>query len=303
MIFKLALFFIGCTLYACQIREIPQNQPLAVIPFHLTTHNNISIEAVINNKDTLHLMLHTAANSLDLTANAAQRMSTINWSRETEVNTWGGNAYSRISENNSLTIHDLHWDGVRIFENKHSGPTTGGKLGLQLFSGKVIEINYDQQQILLHQTLPKYANHYTKVPIELEHDMLFINCLSIVSDTHYPHRFLIHSGYGGTILYDDGFVAKSKIGTSIPIIAQQELKDAHGNTLMVKKGEIPFFSVGNFDFENMPVGFFEGAIGRQKMSVLGGDLLRRFNLIIDREKGFIYLQTNQFTKLPFAKKG
>ena len=49
----------------------------------------------------------------------------------------------------------------------------------------------------------------------------------------------------------------------------------------------------------MQVGFFEGAIGIQKMSILGGDILKRFNIIIDAERKFIYLKTNKFTKVSY----
>lgn len=44
---------------------------------------------------------------------------------------------------------------------------------------------------------------------------------------------------------------------------------------------------------NIPVGFFTGALGRQKMSIVGGDLLKRFNLIIDAERANIYLKENK----------
>lgn len=42
-----------------------------------------------------------------------------------------------------------------------------------------------------------------------------------------------------------------------------------------------------------------GSIGRQKMSVLGGDLLKHFNIIIDRKNGFIYIKPNQLMDTPF----
>lgn len=299
---KALLFLIGCIIGSCQLKNSPLPPQKQVIPFELTAHNNLSIEAIINGKDTVQLMLHTAANSVDLTAQAAKNTTTVGWNQEVDVNTWGGDASSRVSINNTLAISGLHWDSVTIFENQHSGPTTDGKFGLQLFTDKVIEINYDQQQLIIHPTLPNYVDEYVRIPIQQQQDMLFIEGSSIIEGKIYPNQFLIHSGYGGTILYDDAFVAKNKIGARIPIIEQQELKDAHGNTLVVKKGTLPLFKIGDHSFEDLPVGFFEGAIGRQKMSVLGGDILKRFNLIIDKERAFIYLKPSQLVELPFTKK-
>ena len=44
--------------------------------------------------------------------------------------------------------------------------------------------------------------------------------------------------------------------------------------------------------DDITVGFFSGAIGRQKMSVLGGNVLKRFNILIDSEREHIYLKSN-----------
>ena len=51
---------------------------------------------------------------------------------------------------------------------------------------------------------------------------MFIEGTSRVGGIDYTNHFLIHSGYGGTILYDDQFVEKSKIGEQIEITAEQE---------------------------------------------------------------------------------
>lgn len=302
MINKALLLLIGGMIGACQLKPIAQPPQKSVIPFRLTAHNNLSIEAIINQNDTVQLMFHTAANSVDITTQAAKNSTTLDWNQKTAVNTWGGDASSRVSANNILEIYGLHWDSLTVFESENSGPTTDGKFGLQLFVDKAVEINYDDQQLIVHTQLPHYADDYLKVPLYLEHDLLFVECLSIIEGDSYPNRFLIHSGYGGTVLYDDAFVSESKIGARIPITTQQELKDSHGNTIVVKKGTLPLFKMGDYSFQDMPVGFFEGAIGRQKMSVLGGDLLKRFNFIIDEKRAFVYLKPSRLVEAPFEKK-
>lgn len=300
---KLGLLLLGLLLYSCHVKTAEENTEttaLHTIPFTLTAHNNISIKAVINKADTVHLMFHTAANSLDLIKEATGGISTINWDTETEVNSWGGNGTSRSSENNTLEISDLKWDSLRIWENGNSGPTTDGKFGPNLFDGKVIAINYDQREITLHKAVPSYSKDYIKMPLEAEKGFLFIEGLSTIEDDNYPNRFLIHSGYAGTILYDDKFVVDTKIGERIKIKSEKELKDSYGNILKTKKGEVPVFTIGKVDFKDMPVGFFEGTIGRQQMSVLGADLLKRFNIIVDNKREYIYLKPNQSTNTPFS---
>jgi len=95
-------------------------------------------------------------------------------------------------------------------------------------------------------------------------------------------------------------VAASKIGAELLIVDEKELTDSYGNVLKTKKAILPIFKIGAKEFEAIPVGFFEGSIARQKMSVLGGDVLKRFNLIFDMENAFVYVQPNDLKDLPYT---
>lgn len=269
------------------------------IPFELTQHNNIAIKAVINEADTVKLMFHTAANGVTLIKEATEKMTNIKWSQAESVKSWGGENEARYSEDNTLQIGAFRWDSLLIFENTNSGPTTDGKFGPNLFAGKAIEINFEESILLIHQRLPDKIAACEKVALRFENDLMFIEGTSSIGGKEFPNLFLVHSGYGGTILYDDKFVSDSKIGEQIEITEEQELKDSYGNVLKTKKGNLPKFSLGETTFEAIPVGFFEGAIGRQKMSVIGGNLLKRFNLIIDANRTYVYLKPNRLKALPY----
>jgi hypothetical protein len=122
--------------------------------------------------------------------------------------------------------------------------------------------------------------------------MLFLRAVCAIGSDSVEHRFLIHTGYGGAVLLDDDFAKTHQLGQRIPITGEKKLSDAYGNVLTTKKGVLTSFSIGNFVLEKVPVGFFEGAIGRQSISVLGSDVLKRFNWIIDAERTYIYLKPN-----------
>ncbi|MFK8164361.1 MAG: aspartyl protease family protein [Lewinella sp.] len=270
------------------------------IPFKLTSHNNLSIRGILNGTDTLDLMLHTAANSVTVTTKAAARLTSIPWTTETDVNSWGGKSKARFSERNTLNIGQLSWDSISIWETQNSGPTTEGKFGLNLFAGKVVDINFDEQIITLRNDLPKDLEGYQKLSLLSQDGSLFIEGTSTIDGQNYPNLFLIHSGYGSTILYDDEFVAKSNIGEHVKIVGEKALKDSYGNKIITKKGRLPELRIGGTSFTDLPVGFFEGAIGRQKMSVLGGDLIRRFNILLAADRKHIYLKANKGMKAPYT---
>ena len=72
------------------------------------------------------------------------------------------------------------------------------------------------------------------------------------------------------------------------------------NTLISKKGILPYFKIGDFQLANVPIGFLEGTKGIQKMSFIGGDILKRFNWIIDAKREFIYLKPNGLFSTTFS---
>ncbi len=261
------------------------------IPFQLTAYNNLSVQAILNQKDTVQLMFHTAANALTLTQEATQKLKTLHFDETTDgVQSWGGQANSsRMSKHNSLQIGKLKWENVYIWENTNSGQNTDGKFGIDLFENKVIAIDFDIQTIEIRANLPRRIRKYAKLPLTFKNDNLFVTANCIIGDSTFGNQFLLHSGYSGDLLFDDNFVSAHKLGEKLKIIGEKDLKDSFGNVIKTKKAILPSLKIGNTSLSDVPVGFFEGAIGRQKMSIMGGAVLKRFNLVIDAKRAFIYV--------------
>lgn len=268
--------------------------------FELTGYNNIAIKTVVNKKDTIKLMFHLAASSVTLTEEALQKIQSINFERTDSVSSWGGSGNtSRFSKDNTLQIGPLTWEKMPIWENKNSGQNTDGKFGLDLFKDKIINIDFEKSVITLSEKLPKSIKKYQKLSIEYKDDMMFVAANCEVGGDIISNKFLIHSGYAGSVLFDDQFSNANKLSERLKITSEKQLKDSYGNVLKTKKAILPNFVLGNFNLKNIPVGFFDGAIGRQKMSILGGDILKRFNIIIDAKREFIYLKPNKLKDMAY----
>jgi hypothetical protein len=272
-------------------QRLPSEKDI-LIPFHLTAYNNMAVQAILNEKDTVQLMFHTAANALTLTEEAVKRLTTVQFDNATDsIKSWGGQANtSRLSKDNLLQLSGLRWQHVSIWENVNSGQGTDGKFGIDLFENKVIEIDFDRQLIVIHTDLPAKARKYNRLPLVFENDNMFVAADCIIAGQAVKNRFLIHSGYAGALLLDDQFVKDNAVGEKLTVTGEKSLKDSFGNIVKTKKATLPALKIGQTRLTMVPVGFFEGAIGRQKMSILGGDVLKRFNIIIDAQRKFIYLQ-------------
>ncbi len=283
-------------LACCSQLVSAQSSKPAIIPFQLTPYNNMAVKALVNHKDTVSLMFHTAANSLMLTEEATKRMKSLVFDRVDSVKSWGGESESRYSKRNSLQIGSLVWENLEIWEDKNSGQQTEGKFGPNLFENKVVEIDFDKSQILVYEKLPAKVKKYEKLSLSYTNGNMFITGTSKLDGNSIDNKFLVHSGYAGAILFDDNFTVNNQLDKKLKIIGEKSLKDSYGNVLKTKKAILPGFAIGKIELANVPVGFFEGAIGRQKMSIIGGDVLKRFNIIFDAQRTFVYLKTNSLAK-------
>lgn len=283
-------------LLSCHVATHAQEKPI-VIPFKLTKYNNLSVPVVLNKKDTLHLMFHTASSSVTLIEESVKKMGSLHFTGADSVDSWGGGGNtSRFSPGNTLQIGGLTIEQEPIWEDKYSGHFTDGKFGLGLFKDKVIEIDFDKKQIVLHNSLPAKAKRYTRLNATFDHDKLFVQATCNTSHDTISNRFLIHSGYSGAVLFDDQFVADHKLNEHLQVTDTKEMKDAFGNALKTRKAVLPGFTIGNTTLLNIPANFFEGTLRRQKMSFIGGDIIKRFNIIIDAQRTAVYLRPNKGRK-------
>ena len=270
------------------------------IPFRLTSHNNIVIEAILNQRDTLQLMLHTAASAVSLTREATQRLANLSFDDPQLVHSWGGIDSTGYADGNSLQIGAFTWEEMRVWESENSGPETDGKFGITLFDNRIIEFDFEASQLIIHTQLPNLSSDFEQKALAFNRNLMFLQGKGHTDSLQFENQFLIHSGYAGAVLFDDVFATSNQLAEQLEIISESSLSDSYGNILKTKNAVLPGLSIGNTDFKEIPVSFFEGAIARQKMSLIGGNLLKRFHLFLDLQQAYVYLKPNNLANLPFT---
>lgn len=276
------------------------NVPPDTIPFRLSKANNIIVEAVLNEQDTLQLMFHLANGNVNLTEKAVQKLKSISMDHNTSANSWGGQGEVQYSLSNSVQIGAKRIDSLIVWQDRLSGPETDGKFGPDFFDNQIIEIDFDHSYLVIHNQLPNMLSSYRPVSIQFDRNMMFVEAHSLIKGEGFSHQLLLHSGFGGGVLLDDAFVKRHQIGEKLEITSEKTLKDSFGNVIKTKEAILPSLSLGGLKLEAVPVGFFEGTIGRQQMSIVGGDVIKRFNFMIDLQNGELYLQPNSLQGVPFS---
>ena len=72
-----------------------------------------------------------------------------------------------------------------------------------------------------------------------------------------------------------------------------ELKDSFGNIVKTRNVFLPSMRFGSFRLDGVSVGLFDAALGKQKRSLLGGNILKRFNIVLNLKEAHIYLKPNK----------
>lgn len=275
--------------------SVPPDYPIR-IPYSLTKSGNISIPVNINGTNELNLMLHTAVDSISITAEAAKKLKDFHIQESVNVESWGGSAKSGMSKHNRLQIGPIELSNQSVFVDEFSGEGTDGKFGLSIFAGKLIEINSDLRQVIVHSKeaheMGVALQNYQKIPFKLNKHGMYIMATIQIGAIEHTHELLLHSGYTGALMLDDAFVATHSLASSLPVISQRELKDSFGRLLKTQTSTLPSLRIADFEFRDIPVEIFSGAIGERKISLLGCEILGQWNIIIDKGNSSIYVAPN-----------
>ena len=303
--FLFLLSFYCYPLYATQLLEVFPKIYNDTIKFVLTEHNNISIPALLNQEDSVQLMFHTDIGSVSLTPEMCKKLNSNQDSKSSIASSWTGSEDVEYIENNSLAIGAQKWDSLTVWLDMLSGPDTDGKFGPNLFEDYIIEINNDENILVLHEqqgfSIDASVYHTFQLTTN-ENNSLFVEGNIGIGTSSLPHKFLIHSGYGGTIILDDQFKKGHSSLNNLAIVSENDLKDSFGNIIKTKKVLVDKFEVLGASFRNMPLSYFDSEIEIQKTSVLGGELLKRFNIFLDIKNMEIHVTENRNTSLAFRTK-
>lgn len=129
---------------------------------------------------------------------------------------------------------------------------------------------------------------------------MFIDGKLEIGGEVFQHKFMFHSGYGGTILLNPK-IAEKYDTKSLNTISTSELKDSYGNVFKIETKLLPKVRIGNKTLKNVPLSFAEKSLDIP-MIVFGNDLLKRFNKIFGFQKNKIYLKPNGLWKINYNVK-
>ncbi|PJJ66643.1 retropepsin-like aspartic protease [Chryseobacterium geocarposphaerae] len=265
---------------------ISKNSFPQIIPFKLIG-SRIYFDGLINGK-SVTVQFDLGAGTSVINTKSVERLG-LSFTSQTLINNTNGINQARTSLDNELKLAVLHWTGISLTEVRNMQDYEDIIIGNSFFKDKIIEIDYDKKQFIIHSQLLS-TKGFKKQPVFYEQDRPKFNVKFSHNNKNYDFWFLFDTGRDGTMLLGEDFTSKKDYWEQlVPLTTINDKKivrlDATISGVYFKD------IVTNAADPNKPKG---------KTSLFGNQVLNHFNVILDNRKGILYIKPNSRTYEPYS---
>lgn len=258
-------------------------------------------------KDTLSFILDTGSGGISLDSATATYFGLQPTPSNRTIRGIGGVKNVSFLNNRKLHLPGLTVDSLNFHINDYGlltavyGERIDGIIGYSVFRRYILKIDYDSLEI----------EFWTKGTLKYPHGgfllkpaitMLPVQTARLKDELPIEGRFLIDMGAGLNLLLSTEFIKDSVFLRKNRKLYIKEAEGLGGKIDMFLT-TIKEIKLGPYKFRNVPINVFEDVNNVTSYPHLGGlignDLLRRFNVIINYEARDFYLKPNSHYDDPF----
>lgn len=217
------------------------------------------------------------------------------------------------STKNILETHGLKSSDHMVFIildqsfnlSSHIGIPVNGIIGHKFFRNNYVEVNYQKRKIIVHAKNNKFEEKLNKkfrmVPITVEKSKPYIMTTATVNNEEIPAKLLIDIGNSDAFWVFENDKIKLPNKNFPDFLGKGFSGDIEGHRAKIDK-----FSIDEFDFKKPIVSFPDSASIRNvkmvpgRIGSVGGEVLKRFTLVLDYKGKKLYLKKNSKFGEPFT---
>jgi hypothetical protein len=271
--------------------------------FHFVQYSGgvVLVKARINNvKDTLNFILDTGSGGISLDSQTVEALKLPLTPSDKTIRGIAGMRNVSFALNNTLHLPGLTVDSLDFHINDYDilssvyGEHIDGIIGYSFFNRYIVKIDYDSFKVTVYSkgTMKYPKGGYLLKPLLAN---LLIQSARINDAEDRTARFYFDTGAGLCLLLSNDFVEDSTILPSKRKRVATQVEGLGGKKQM-ELTTIKDFRLGPYRFKRVPAYVFEDDFNVTSYPYLGGlignDLLRRFNVILNYEKRDIYITPN-----------
>ena len=257
--------------------------------------------------DTLNFILDTGSGGISLDSATCERLKIQSQPSDRTIRGIAGIRTVRFIYNMKLHLPRLDVDSLNFHVNDYEiltsayGEQIDGIIGFSFLSRYIVKIDYDSSKIHVYT---KGSMKYPRGGFLLRPILstLPIQVAKVNDGRDITSRFYFDTGAGLCLLLSQDFVEDSTLlnKKKKPVMTQGE---GLGGKMEMQLTTIREFRLGPYRFKKVPTYIFEDSYNVTAYPYLGGlignDILRRFNVILNYDRRDIYLQPNSHFRDPF----
>ncbi|WP_375559180.1 retropepsin-like aspartic protease [Bernardetia sp. OM2101] len=265
------------------------------IPFVLGKDHRIHIKGTINGSDSLDFLFDTGANAVVLTSSLIGTKVSMDLDEEVKNTGSDGVSIKQKSSNNQLVIKNLVWDSVSITAIDYQNPSFDAVLGWIAFGGKTVEINYDKRILIIYESMPNLSENYSKMETVMLKGIPYMRATLTTREKNSTGWFEYDTGGRKAFYLSQKYAKENELdGTTMNIISTTTFSGSKGVRSKRTIYNLPKLKFGVFETYQIPIYVAEkDPEGVKFNDILGNNLLKRFNAIIDFKNYEIYLKPNK----------
>ncbi|WP_157580889.1 aspartyl protease family protein [Segetibacter koreensis] len=302
------ILFTGSEVASGQNDNAPSSTLITRFPFTTLSGGIIIIQLRLDDfPDTLNFILDTGSGGVSLDS------TTVSYFRlpitPSERRLRGIGSMRKISYVMNRTLHlpnldvehlDIHINDYELLTSVY-GVRIDGIIGYSFLSRYIVKIDYDNNVVeVWNQGKIKYPKSGILLNPIINGIPVFD--ASVIDNTSISSRFYFDTGAGLCLLMSEAFEQDSSILSKGKKIILTQAEGLGGKTQM-KLTTVKQIKIGKYKFKKVPAHIFKDEYNVTAYPSLGGlignDLLRRFNLILNYSEKEIHLKPNSHFKESF----
>jgi hypothetical protein len=297
------------SLFAQEEFSEPPAKKLTMVPMKLLSGGVILIKATVNNyPDSLNFILDTGSGGISLDSSTCIELNIPTEASDKTIRGIGGIRNVRFLYNARLNLPGLRTDSLNFHVNDYEiltsvyGIKIDGIVGYSFLSRYIVKLNYDT---LLMEVFTPGEMKYPRGGHILRPALTSLPILNLrfKDRDQFANRFYFDTGAGLSFLLSEDYLRDSSVlgrKKKEPLVTQAE---GLGGKMSMRLTTVRELRLGPYKFRNVPTFLFDDEYNVTSYPFLGGlignDLLRRFNVILNYRKREIHITPNRAYNEPF----
>jgi len=308
LVLATALTFMKQSLVAQETFAQPPSKLITSFPITIFTGGVILLRATLDNfPDSLNFILDTGSGGISLDSVTCEQLKLKPLPSDKTILGIAGIRQVRFLYDRTLHLPNLTVDSLNFHVSDYDiltqvyGARIDGIIGYSFFSRYIVDINYDSNRVYVYSRGSFRYPHggYMLRPVIASLPIIGADLMDIQKVTG---RFYFDTGAGLCTLLSTDFVTDSNFLDGHKKSYYTQAQGLGGKAIM-RMTTLKEVKVGRYRFRRVPIYIFDDQYNVTSYPNLGGlignDILRRFNVILDYGRRMIYMTPNSHYRDPF----